>query len=330
MLLPQEVSSSYQQERHPALRLLQSMTPHSPEREDDLDLCLKQIDELFDVQGMLERTVERDDIHHYYVTNKLLQRLWSSDGLFHYGISYDGRFKKDDLREQLRLIERHIRNFGASKVLELGSGLGANSWFLAHRNPNVAFDAIDISNKPLQRYASLPNLSFQFCDYHNLSALRTSYDLVFIIEALCYSTDKPRVFREVKKVLRSHGKFIIFDGYRRRREGPLTQSEERMWGLIAKSFSVNEVEYVDDVEGYMQEEYSLEAVQDFSECVLPSIMRFRPFVRFYFNHPRLGHLTNRIMPFDGVKNTIHFLLLPIGLRRQTGCYHMHVLTNDRP
>ncbi|MGZ4924819.1 MAG: class I SAM-dependent methyltransferase [Halobacteriota archaeon] len=328
-MLPQEVSSSYQQERHPALRLLQIMTPHSPERDDDLDLCLKQIDELFDVQGMLDKKLKKQHLVGYYTTNKFWQRLWSYDGFFHYGISYDGRYKKDDLREQLRLIERYIHSTGASKVLELAYGLGANSAFLARRNPDVAFDAIDISNRPLRRYTSLPNLRFQFCDYHDLSPLHASYDLAFMIEALCCSTNKARVFREVKKKLRPGGKFIVFDGYIQRRAAPLNRSEERMWGLIAKSFSINEVERLDDVEEYMHEEYSIEAAQDLSEHILPSVMRFRPYVRFYFNHPVCARIVNRLMPFDGVKNTIHLLLLPISVRRQTGCYYMHVLTNDR-
>ncbi len=297
---------------------------------DDLELCLKQIDKIFDVERMIGQSLTTQDVIRYYVLNKLSQRLWSFEGFFHYGISYDGRFKKDDLLEQLRLIEGYIHGIGASKVLELGSGLGANSWFLAHRNPGVMFDAIDLSTTPLPRHASLPNIRFQICDYHNLSALHTSYDLVFVIEALCHSTDKPRVFREVKKKLRPHGKFIVFDGYRKRRETPLNQSEERMWKLIAKSYSVDEIEYVDEVEEYMQEVYSIEAAQDLSQYVHPSAMRFRPFIRFYFNHPTFGRMTSRILPLDGVKNTIHFLLLPISLRRQIGCYYMHVLTHDHP
>ncbi len=297
---------------------------------DDLELCLKQIGEIFDVERMINQSLTTQDVIQYYIPNKLSQRLWNFEGFFHYGISYDGRFKKDDLREQLRLIERYIRGIGASKVLELGSGLGANSWFLARRNPHVKFEAIDLSTTPLRRHASLPNIRFQTCDYHDLSALHTSYDLVFIIEALCYSTDKLRVFREVKKKLRPQGKFIVFDGYKKRRESPFNQSEERMWELIAKSYSVNEVEYVDEVEKYMQEGYSIEAAQDFSQYVIPSVMRFRPFIRFYFSHPMFGRITNKLLPFDGVKNTIHFLLLPICLRKQIGCYYMHVLTNDHP
>ncbi|MGZ4911173.1 MAG: class I SAM-dependent methyltransferase [Halobacteriota archaeon] len=304
------------------------MTPLSTHRDDGLERCLKQIDELFDVQEILDQTLEREHIVHYYLTNKLSQLLWSSEGFFHYGISYDGQFKRDDLREHARIVERYIRDSGASKVLELAYGLGPNIAFLARRNPDIMFEAIDISNKPLLRYTSSRNLHFRFCDFHNLSALHTSYDVIFIIEGLSCSIDKAQVFREVKKKLTPGGIFIVFDGYERPRTTPLSQSEGLMWGLIEKSLSCNKIERVDDVEGYMREEYSIEAAQDLTAYIFPSVMRFRPFIRFYFNHPVFARTLNRCIPFDAVKNTIHLLLLPISIRRQIGCYYMHVLIND--
>ncbi|HYC19246.1 MAG TPA: class I SAM-dependent methyltransferase [Candidatus Bathyarchaeia archaeon] len=297
--------------------------------DDDLELCLKQIGEIFDIQGMINQSLTTEHIVHYYTTNKLAQLLWSSEGFFHYGISYDGRYKKADLQEPARLVERYIRNTGASNVLELASGLGANTAFLARRNPNVMFEAIDISNKPLKRYTSLLNVHFRFCDYHDLSGLGTSYNLIFVIEALCCSTNKERVLREAKRKLEPGGKLIVFDGYKRRRIPPLTRSEERMWGLIEKSLSVDRIERLDDVEGYMEKEFLIEAAQDLSEYVLPSTMRFRPLIRLYLSHPAVARAINRIAPLDFMKNAIHLRLLSISLARQIGCYYMHVLANDR-
>ncbi len=297
--------------------------------DDDLELCLKQIDELFDTQGMINQSLTTEHIVNYYTTNKLAQLLWSSKGFFHYGISYDGRYKKADLQEPARRVERYIRSTGASNVLELACGLGANSAFLAHRNPSVTFEAIDISNKPLRRYTSLPNVHFQFCDYHDLSDLSTSYDLIFVIEALCCSTNKDHVLHEVKHVLEPGGKFIVFDGYRRCHTTPLNRSEELMWGLIEKSLSVDSIECLDKVEGYMQKEFSIEAAQDLSEYVFPSTMRFRPLIRLYFSHPAVAQAINRIAPPDFIKNVIHLRLLSISLTKQIGCYYMHVLANNQ-
>ena len=48
------------------------MTPHSPERDNDLDLCLKQIDELFDVQGMLDTKLYKQHLVGYYANKQVL------------------------------------------------------------------------------------------------------------------------------------------------------------------------------------------------------------------------------------------------------------------
>ena len=103
--------------------------------------------------------------------------------------------------------------------LELASGLGTNSAFLARRNPNILFDAIDLTSKPLLCNKKSPtHVSFRICDFHNLSTLLENfYDLVFVIESLCCSTDKPRVLKEVKKRLRPGALFIVVDGYKRER-----------------------------------------------------------------------------------------------------------------
>lgn len=105
-----------------------------------------------------------------------------------------------------RTVEGYVRQTNTKKVKELGSGLGLNIALLASRNPRVAFDGDDLSNKPLHLHAKLPNTRFCFGDYHDLSQFEdNSYDIVFVMEALCYSTDKPRVLREVSEKLRDGG-----------------------------------------------------------------------------------------------------------------------------
>jgi hypothetical protein len=136
------------------------------------------------------------------------------------------------------------------------------------------------------------------------------------------------VLHEAKKKLRKYGVFIVIDGYQRGRIQPLSRSEDFMWRLIEKSLSCDKIELVSDVEGYMRNEFSVVENKDCSTHVLPSIARFECFVHFYFKHPKLARAMNILMPFDVMKNTIHLLLLPLSVRRQIGCYHIHVLKND--
>jgi len=299
------------------------------QRNDNLELFLRQIGAIFDVSSILNKRQARSQVVHYYLINRLALLFYNSSGFFHYGISYDGKYKKDDHKEHARIIERYIRARGAKKVMELGSGLGPNIAFLARRNPGVAFDGVDLSNKPLHRNKTPSNAFFYLGDYHDLSRFEDdSYDIIYIIEALCYSIDKSRVLHEARRKLRKSGLLIVFDGYQRGRAEPLNPSEEVMWGLISKSLACETIESVNVVETYMREEFSITDVKDLTQCVLPSLFRFERLARFYFSYPVLARAVNTFVPHDVAKNIIHIILLPISVERQVGCYYSHVLQKD--
>ncbi len=298
---------------------------------DDLELYLKQINQLFNVSNIINKPQGKPQIINYYMKSKLPYRLgYSWEGFLHCGISYDGKYNNKDLKEPAKIVEGHIRDSNAKNVLELAYGLGANSAFLARRNPLVTFEGVDLSNKPLRRYTKIPNLHLQLGDYHGLSAFEdNAYDVAFVIESLCHSTNKMRVLREVKKKLRRGGVFIVMDGYKQHRDIPLSQSENIMWKLIEKSVSVDKFESVEDVEGYMREIYSIAESKDITQYVLPSIVRSESPVRYYFAHPLFAKAVNKFLAFDIVKNALAVLLWPISVRRQIGCYFIHVLKNHQ-
>jgi len=299
------------------------------ELNDNLELYLREIGATFNITKIVDEPQDVQHIVNYYRTMRLpLLLVYDRAGFYHYGISYDGKYKADDLKESPRLVEKYIHDIDAKNVLELAYGRGTNTAFLARRNPHIAFEAVDISNKPLRGYAALPNAHFQLCDFHDLRGLRdNSYDLAFVIEALSCSTNKLQVLREVKKKLKRGGLFIVIDGYQRDRINPLTPSEQIVWGLIEKSLSVEKIERVSNVENYMRSEYSIVASKDFSPYVIPSMMRFVFAARFYFSHPVFARTVNAFLPFDMVKNAIFVLLLPIAMQRKIACHYMHVLKN---
>lgn len=307
------------------------MERETTEYTDNLEVYLKQIDQLFDVPRIINERPEKSHIIRYYASNKLTYRIFYNwEGFYHSGISYDGGRKRGDVREQARIIEGYIHDLEASRVLEIGCGLGPNSAFLARRNPDVVFDAVDLSNKPLRHFTKIPNLHFSTGDYHDLGEFEDSaYDIVFAIETLCYSTYKVQVLREVKKKLRRYGKFIVFDVYQSNRAAPLSPSEDVMWQLITKIVAAHKFERVGDVNKHMQEEYSIEVAKDLSPCILPSFDRQESLVRFYFNHPLFAKVINKLVPLDMTKNAALALLIPTSIRRQIKCYYMHVLSNDQ-
>ncbi len=301
------------------------------EYDDDLELYLKQIGRLLDIPSIINESQEKPHIVNYFEKTKTLYRIIHSwEGYLHFGISYDGKHKRENFKEQAKIVERYIRDTGAKNVLELAYGMGTNTAFLARRNPDVTFEGIDLSHKPLKRYAKIPNAHFQLGDYHDLSALEDdTYDIAFIIEALCYSTNKLQVLREVKKKLKRDGLFIVIDGYRKDRAAPLSPSESLMWELIWKGFVIHKLECIKDVESYMREEYSIASATDVTQYVLPSMVNHERKSRDVFSHPMFGRVVKKLWPYEFVKNIMVVYLLPTSIRRQIFCYYIHVLKNDK-
>jgi len=300
------------------------------EYDDDLDLRLKRVGRLLDIPSIINEQQENPQIINYCEKTKTQFRLYNWEGYKHFGISYDGKHKRSDLKEQARIVERYVRDRDAKNVLELAYGLGANTAFLARRNPDVTFDGVDLLPKPLKRYAKIPNAHFQQGDFHDLSALEDDkYDIAFVVEALCYSDNKSHVLREVKKKLKRDGLFIVIDGYQKDRATPPSPSENIGLKLIAKGFALNKFECIKDVESYMQEEYSIVAAQDITQNVLPSLVIAERMSRDYFAHPVFARIVNKIFPYEAVKNMMVVYLVPTLLRRQIGCYYIHVLKKDK-
>ncbi len=302
-----------------------------PEYDDELELYLKRIGRLFDIPSIINEPQEKPHIVNYYKKTKKQYRFALSwEGYFHFGISYDGKHKKDDFKEQAKIVERYIRDTDAKNVLELAYGLGANSAFLARRNPLVTFEAIDISNAPLKSFTKIPNLHFHFSDYHDLSNFEdNAYDIIFIIDALDYSTDKLQVLREVKKKLKRDGLFIVTDGYRKDRAAPMSPSEDIMMRLIERGFAVHEFERIKDVESYMREEYSIALAKDITQWVLPSMVVLERTSRFFFAHPMFARIVFKIIPYESTKNLMVCYLLPTSIRRGLSCCYLHVLKNNK-
>jgi SAM-dependent methyltransferase len=306
-------------------------TIRPPHESDKAELYLEIIGKIFDISDIIEPPQEEPQVVHYYWMNKLAFRLLVSwGGFIHSGITYDGIYKRDDVKEPARIVERYIHEMDAKSVLELAYGLGSNSAFLARRNSSVKFEAIDLTQRPLRSFRKISNLRFHYGDYHDLSRFDDSaFDLAFIVESLCYSKNKLCFLHEVKKKLKTNGLLIIFDGYETNDARPCTQSEDIISKLVSKGMAVDSFERLGDVEDYMRQEFSIEVSKDISAYVLPFWEYAEVGVHFYFNHPIFAKTVNKILPPSVARNLLAPLLVAPTLRRRASCYYLHVLRNDR-
>ncbi len=189
------------------------------ESQSEITQKLENIRKVFDINRVIGLKTDKAYIQKYYKINKIPYSLFHTNtDLIYMGVSRDGIYKEDDLLEAARTVEKYLKELNGSKVLELATGRGANSFYLAQRFPAVKFCGLDISGGQLdyafKKARRVNNYHPEFGDYHDLSRFENrSFDIVFVVEALCYSTDKDKVLAEVYRVLKKGGVFIIFDGY---------------------------------------------------------------------------------------------------------------------
>ncbi len=294
----------------------------------ELERRLTKIKKVLDVSYLKEQDQDSMQIRSYYQTNRIAYRIFHNwEGYLHMGITRGEKYRKEDLLVPLLEIESEIKSSNAKSVVELASGRGANSYFLAKRNPQCNFRLLDLSTSPISKYTQLPNISFNLGDFHDLSQISdASVDIVFILEALCHSDNKLRVLDEVKRILRKGGLFIIYDGYLADATGKLTDVEKEACVLTEKGMAVNHFEALNDFESYVKESgLIISDKENLSSFVLPTMKRFERLARLFFKFPLLSRLAKKVLPEKFVRNSLSGYLMPELIRGEIALYYKHVL-----
>lgn len=298
----------------------------------ELEAKVADINEVFAINKIAALKPDNAYIKKYYKINKIPYSLFhTKTDLIYMGISRDGEFKDEDLLGQAKFIEEYIRSTKAESVLEVATGRGANSFYLAQKFPEVEFYGIDFSETQLnlaKKKAQLVKNYFpEFGDYHNLSRYKSeSFDLVFEVEALCYSIKKEIVLAQINRILKKGGIFIVFDGYLNKTENELTHVEATARALVEKGMALSEFEsyrsFIDKVKTA-----GLEIVREenLSEAVLPTMYRFEKLAAKFFKHKFLTRILKIILPKEFLYNAIAGYLLPTVMKAGIACYMLTVI-----
>lgn len=275
---------------------------------------LKKLSELFDFNKVLLANTDIKSIARYYKVNKFSYSLFHSENFIHMGITRSGVFKKEDLFEQVKIIEKFIDK-RTKKTLELGTGRGANSIYLAKNHPDIEFIGIDLPKGQLQ-YAfkngkDLRNFKPQEGDFHNLSNFsEKSFNIVFVVESLCHSGNKEKVIKEVKKVLKKDGLFITIDAFTIKDN--LNKEELLSKRLVEKSMSVPAFEnYNKFIDLLNKNMFKVVFEEDDSFEILPTLRRFEKDARILLSLPNfLSKIILKVFPSEFTYNAIAGYLMP--------------------
>src|SRR5919202_521137 len=154
----------------------------------ELAYRLHKIEQVFDTERLLSVDITHSYIQRYWKINqRAYDILHTRSGKIYIGISRDGVYKDDDLLEAARFVEKYIRELNATRVLELATGRGATSAYLAEKFPQVEFEGIDLSPGQLEyaykRAAKIKNYHPAPGDYHDLGRFANdSFDVALVNE----------------------------------------------------------------------------------------------------------------------------------------------------
>lgn len=275
---------------------------------------LEQLNKLFDFRKVLSSKTDNLSIAKYYKVNRLFYTFLSNtDNFIHMPITINEKIRKEDFFVQANLISDYIKK-DTKNILELAAGRGANSIYLANKFPKVNFIGIDLPNGQLdfavKNGRGFANFKPQTGDFHDLSEYSDDFfDIVFIIEALCHSSKKEQVTKQVIRVLKKNGIFIVVDGFSNKQE--LNEEEKLAKGLVEKSMNLAGFDnYNEFIRMLQRNNLKLIFEKDYSSEIMPSLKRFEKDAKILVSLPLLiGKLIIKVLPFDFTKNAIAGYLL---------------------
>ena len=142
---------------------------------------------------------------------------------------------------------------------------------------------------------------------------------------MCYSQDKNRIFKEVNRVLKKDGKFIIFDGYAKTKRDHLSNEDKEKMILVEKGMAVKEFECVDNIIEYAKNNNFKEIINcDLSENVLPNMKRFKRIITKCMKYGLIFKIMCKILPKAFVGNAISGYLMADTIDKNLFCYYEHI------
>lgn len=242
-----------------------------------------------------------DQIRSYYKTNHWAYRHFhSQEGFMHFRVSHDGVMRDDDCYYQPNRVAEYIKPNGT--VLELGLGQGANLLYLAHSYPDVRFYGIDLL--PRKDMEIPDNVTVFKQDYSSFPQIETgTVDVVYAFETIVHNSDKEKIFREVCRVLKPGGVFIVYDYALTAEFTSFDSHIQKAIELISKGAASPIIETLDAFNRhFVNSGLTIESYTDYSEEIMPDLKRLERKAAKALERPWLARLLFTVCPTQFVTN----------------------------
>ncbi|QAA82725.1 SAM-dependent methyltransferase [Aequorivita sp. H23M31] len=298
--------------------------------QENLQKYVDKIERVFNTDSIINEDIDKTKVQKYYrESNAAYNLVHSKDGSVHMAVNYDGIFNDEGYYQQVKEINEYIKpNF---KVLELGCGKGFNSHYLASSNTKSQFHGIDISKTHLKyakkRAKNLRNLQPSYGNFHSLNFDDNTFDIVFELESVCHSDSPKTVLDEVYRVLKTGGKFILYDGFRTENYTTSTALQKKSALLVEKTMAVNTGHTILEwLEIAKESGFEISVNDDISLAIMPNLKRFHRLAKKYFKYYMISKFIMILVPKNLIKNTIAGILLPFSIMQNLQSYQRIVLT----
>lgn len=244
-----------------------------------------------------------DQIRSYYRINHWAYRHYhSQDGFMHFRLSENGCFTDEDVFLQPDSIAEYIQD--GNVVLELGSGQCSNLMYLARCFPQTQFYGVDLF--PLKRKDLPLNIKLFEQDYSDLSRFEDqSVDVAYAIETIVHNSDKEKIFKEVRRVLKPNGVFIIYDYATCDDYESYDPHLQKVIALLSKGGASAMIESLQQMNTHFTNSgLTLEKYTDYSQQTLPDLKRLERKAAKILTRPWLSKLLFWALPDQFVTNII--------------------------
>jgi ubiquinone/menaquinone biosynthesis C-methylase UbiE len=292
----------------------------------ELQKYLIKVKHFFDINKLLNVKITEKDVIDYYIESEAGYEFFHSpEGAVHMALNYDGVFNKDGYYGQAQLVQKQIMELLPKFVLELGSGKGFNTLYLAKRNQGIDFWGIDITPNHIvyakDKAVEITNLHFQQANFQALQFKDNTFDIVYEVESVCHAENMEQALSEIYRVLRPSGRFIVFDGFRKSGFDQFNEDIKLASRLSEIAMAIANPWIIDDWLTLAQKiGFEVINIDDLSEAIMPNLLKFQLLARGYFKFPSLSRMLLNALPTALVKNSIAGLLMPFTIKAKAQGY----------
>ena len=261
-----------------------------------------------------------NDTKKYYKTNKIMYRIFhSKNGFMHMKVANNEGIK--DILYQPQTVLNKI-NSNTERILELGCGQCSNLKFLAPKNKDISFTGIDLTPGTCKQ----KNVEVLKMDYHDLSKFENnSFDIVYAIETLCYSTNKQKIFNEVYRILKKDGLFIIFDGYTATDKKNISKEDLAIMATVEKGMALEKFEEYKFIKKYATKSgFTVEEEPDLSRNILPNMNRFNKMAKIVLESRRLSKLIFKMFSKEFTGNILAGYFMSETIEKKLFNYYLNI------